>query len=259
MRLIVKKTPGVYAYASVRNQRTDFPVLACAAANVSGTYRISVGARPGRAICITDEEGFLTDGITEARAKQFAKWVETKIPHTPYRCALLSVNKENRRGAGIDMDIKIKVNGILICESVSPDLLLLDFLRKHGCYSVKRGCETANCGLCTVLLDGTPVLSCSVLCARADGHEVYTLEGLQEEASGFVGFIADQGADQCGFCNPGFVMNTIALLRENPDPSDDEIRAYLAGNLCRCSGYEGQLRGIRNYLDYINRKKQGKE
>ena len=78
------------------------------------------------------------------------------------------------------MDIKIKVNGTLICESVSPDLLLLDFLRKHGCYSVKRGCETANCGLCTVLLDGTPVLSCSVLCARADGHEVYTLEGLQE-------------------------------------------------------------------------------
>ena len=80
------------------------------------------------------------------------------------------------------MDIKIKVNGTLICESVSPDLLLLDFLRKHGCYSVKRGCETANCGLCTVLLDETPVLSCSVLCARADGHEVYTLEGLQEEA-----------------------------------------------------------------------------
>ena len=75
-----KKTPGVYAYASVRNQRTDFPVLACAAAKVSGTYRISVGARPGRAICITDEEGFLTDGITEERAKQFAKWVETKIP-----------------------------------------------------------------------------------------------------------------------------------------------------------------------------------
>ena len=90
-----------------------------------------------------------------------------------------------------------------------------------------------------------------VLCsaARADGHEIYTLEGLQEEASEFVGFIADQGADQCGFCNPGFVMNTIALLRENPDPTDDEIRAYLAGNLCRCSGYEGQLRGIRNFLD----------
>ena len=128
-------------------------------------------------------------------------------------------------------------------------MLLIDFLRDHGCYSVKRGCETSNCGLCTVLMDQTPVLSCSVLAARADGHEVQTLEGLQDEAAEFAGFIADQGADQCGFCNPGFVMNTIALLRENPDPSDDEIRAYLAGNLCRCSGYEGQLRGIRNYLD----------
>jgi carbon-monoxide dehydrogenase small subunit len=97
-------------------------------------------------------------------------------------------------------------------------------------------------------MDSTPILSCFTLAVRADGHEIYTLEGLQEEASDFVGFIADQGADQCGFCNPGFVMNTIALLRENPDPTDDEIRAFLSGNLCRCSGYEGQLRGIRNYL-----------
>ncbi len=88
-----------------------------------------------------------------------------------------------------------------------------------------------------------------MLAARAAGHAVQTLEGLQEEAADFVGFIADQGADQCGFCNPGFVMNTIALLRENPDPTDDEIRAFLAGNLCRCTGYEGQLRGIRSYLD----------
>ena len=85
--------------------------------------------------------------------------------------------------------------------------------------------------------------------SKAFGHEIQTLEGLQAEASAFVGFIADQGADQCGFCNPGFVMNTIALLRENPDPTDDEIRSYLAGNLCRCSGYDGQLRGIRAFLD----------
>ena len=103
--------------------------------------------------------------------------------------------------------------------------------------------------MCTVLLDDTPVLSCSTLAARADGRSVYTLEGLQAEASEFVGFIADQGAEQCGFCNPGFVMNTISLLRENPDPTDDEILAYLSGNLCRCSGYEGQLRGIRAYLN----------
>ena len=147
------------------------------------------------------------------------------------------------------MQIKLKLNGRAIAASVEADTVLLDFLRDKGCLSVKRGCDTSNCGLCTVLMDGKPILSCSTLAVRADGHEIYTLEGLQAEASDFVGFIADQGADQCGFCNPGFVMNTIALLRENPDPTDDEIRAFLAGNLCRCSGYDGQLRGIRAFLD----------
>lgn len=152
------------------------------------------------------------------------------------------------------MEIKITLNGKSVTDNISADTLLIDFLRSHGCYSVKRGCETSNCGLCTVLMDGKPVLSCSVLAARADGHAVHTLEGLQEEAKEFVGFIADRGADQCGFCNPGMVMNTIALLRENPNPTDDEIRAFLAGNLCRCSGYEGQLAAIRSYLDSRNTK-----
>ena len=147
------------------------------------------------------------------------------------------------------MEIKLTLNGRAVTDNIDADLLLIDFLRKHGCLSVKRGGETANCGLCTVLMDGKPILSCSMLTARAAGHSIQTLEGLQEEAKEFVGFIADQGADQCGFCNPGFVMNTIALLRENPDPTDDEIRAFLSGNLCRCSGYDGQLRGIRNFLD----------
>lgn len=147
------------------------------------------------------------------------------------------------------MEVKLTLNGRQIIDHVDADLLLIDYLRAHNCLSVKRGCETANCGLCTVLMDGKPVLSCSVLTARASGHTIQTLEGLHEEASAFIDFIAAQGADQCGFCNPGFVMNTIALLRENPDPSDDEIRAFLSGNLCRCSGYEGQLRGIRNFLN----------
>ena len=147
------------------------------------------------------------------------------------------------------MEIRLRLNGRNIIASVEADTMLLDFLREKGCLSVKRGCDTSNCGLCTVLMNGKPILSCSTLAVRADGQEIYTLEGLQEEASDFVGFIADQGADQCGFCNPGMVMNTIALLRENPDPTDDEIRSFLAGNLCRCSGYEGQLRGIRSYLD----------
>ncbi len=148
------------------------------------------------------------------------------------------------------MEITLLLNGKKVTDSVAADTILLDFLRSHGCVSVKRGCETSNCGLCTVFLDDKPVLSCSFLAVRANGHSVTTLEGLQNEASDFVTYIADQGAEQCGFCNPGFVMNTIALLRENPDPTDDEIRAFLAGNLCRCSGYEGQTRGIRAYLDY---------
>ena len=151
------------------------------------------------------------------------------------------------------MEINLKLNGKNVTGHVDPDTVLLDFLRQKGCLSVKRGCDTSNCGLCTVMMDGKPILSCSTLAVRADGHEIYTLEGLQEEASEFVGFIADQGAEQCGFCNPGFVMNTIALLRENADPTDDEIRAFLSGNLCRCSGYDGQLRGIRAFLD--SRKK----
>ena len=147
------------------------------------------------------------------------------------------------------MEITMTLNSKTITDQIDADLLLIDFVRKHGCISVKRGCETANCGLCTVLMDNVPVLSCSILAARAANHNVQTLEGLQDEANEFIGFIADQAAEQCGFCNPGFVMNTIALLRENPDPSDDEIKDFLAGNLCRCSGYEGQLRGIRNYLN----------
>ena len=155
------------------------------------------------------------------------------------------------------MEITITLNGKTMTRSILPDTLLIDFVRKNGCYSVKRGCDTSNCGLCTVLLDNKPVLSCSVLAARAAGHEVTTLEGLQEKARPLAEFIADQGAEQCGFCNPGFMMNTIALLEENKDPSDDEIRAFLSGNLCRCSGYEGQLRGIRNYINYC--KENGKE
>ena len=144
--------------------------------------------------------------------------------------------------------ISLTLNGKKIEDTVAPDLLLIDFLRSHGCFSVKRGCETANCGLCTVLANDKPVLSCSVLAARANGWKIQTLEGLQEEAALIGGYIADEGAEQCGFCNPGMVMNIIAMLRELPDPTEEEIREYLSGNLCRCSGYEGQLRGVENYL-----------
>ena len=154
------------------------------------------------------------------------------------------------------MMINIELNGKKIKGDIAPDTLLIDFLREKGCKSVKRGCETSNCGLCTVFVEDKPVLSCSTLAVRVDGKKVTTLEGLQEEAEAFGAYVADEGAEQCGFCNPGFMMNAIAMFRENPDPTDDEIREYLAGNLCRCSGYEGQMRGVKAYLKY---KKEYKE
>ena len=114
------------------------------------------------------------------------------------------------------MIVSIQLNGKKIVDDISPDMTLFKFVREHGCYSVKCGCETTNCGLCTVFFDGKPILSCAMLAARADGHRVETLEGLQKEAEEFGQFIADQGAEQCGFCNPGMIMNAIALFRENP-------------------------------------------
>ena len=159
------------------------------------------------------------------------------------------------------MQIQILLNEKKVTADIAPDMLLIDFLRSQGCYSVKRGCETSNCGLCTVWLDGKPVLSCSVLAVRADGHEVTTLEGLKEEAEEFGRFLGEQGAEQCGFCSPGFIMNVLAMERELPGtPSSEEIREYLAGNLCRCSGFVGQTRSILKYLKYKkNENSQEKE
>lgn len=153
------------------------------------------------------------------------------------------------------MEITMTLNGKKLTRIVEADTILLDFLRREGCYSVKRGCDTTNCGLCTVFMDDQPVLSCGVLAARADGHKITTLEGLQKEAAEFGAFIADQGAEQCGFCNPGMIMNALALLRDKAEPTEEEIKEFLAGNLCRCSGYEGQLRGIQNFIAW--RKAQG--
>ena len=146
------------------------------------------------------------------------------------------------------MNITVMLNGVRRTAEVAPDTSLFDFLRANGCLSVKCGCETSNCGLCTVHLAGKPVLSCSVPAVRADGHTVTTLEGLQEEAARFGAFLADEGAEQCGFCSPGFIMSVLAMEKELTDPTDEEIRQYLAGNLCRCTGYQGQLRAIRKYL-----------
>ena len=152
------------------------------------------------------------------------------------------------------MQITFTLNHKKVTAEIAADTVLLDLVRSLGCKSVKRGCETANCGLCTVFLDEKPVLSCSVLAARVNCRSVTTLEGLQEEAAEFGAFIAAQGAEQCGFCNPGMIMNMIAMFRELPSPTDQEIREYLAGNLCRCSGYEGQMRAVKDFMKYREQK-----
>jgi carbon-monoxide dehydrogenase small subunit len=146
------------------------------------------------------------------------------------------------------MTIEFKLNGKKAVAEVNGETILQELLRDMGCHSVKCGCETTNCGLCTIWIDGVSRLSCSVLAASMGGHEITTLEGVSEEAAEFGKFLAEEGAEQCGFCSPGFIMNVLAMVRELDNPSVEEIKEYLSGNLCRCTGYMGQLRAIRKYL-----------
>ena len=152
------------------------------------------------------------------------------------------------------MKIQLMLNGKKVEADIEPDMMLLDFVRAQGMKSVKRGCDTGNCGLCTVWVDEKPVLSCSTPAMRAEGKHVTTLEGLQKEAEEFAVFLGGEGAEQCGFCAPGFVMNVLAMVRELEDPTDEEIKEYLAGNLCRCTGYAGQLRAIKKFLAWKKEK-----
>lgn len=152
------------------------------------------------------------------------------------------------------MTITYWLNGQKTTADVAPGLMLYDFLRSQGYYSVKCGCETTNCGLCTVWVDDVPVLSCAMLAVRIDGCHVTTLEGLQDEAKEFALYMGREGADQCGFCNPGFVMNVLAMVRKLDAPTEDDIKEFLSGNLCRCTGYVSHMRAIKAYF-----KAKGKE
>ena len=147
------------------------------------------------------------------------------------------------------MQYTITINGKETRCDAAPEAPLLETLRGLGLYSDRSGCESANCGVCTVWLDEKPVLSCSVPTARAAGHRVTTVEGVKDEAAGLVDWLAAEGADQCGYCAPGLVMSVLAMKRELTQYDDAAILHYLNGNLCRCSGYESQLRAIRGYLE----------
>lgn len=149
------------------------------------------------------------------------------------------------------MELRCHINGNAYQGVIAADISAIDFLREQGCLSVKRGCETSDCGLCSILVNDQAVLSCSVLAATLMGRHVYTLEGLQDQAKLIGGYLANEGTEQCGYCTPGFTISVIAMEKELDDPTDDEIIHYLAGNICRCSGYQGQLRAIRKYFDEV--------
>lgn len=147
------------------------------------------------------------------------------------------------------MQIEVYLNEQHKVLEVAPDEMLADVLRKIGMLSIRKGCDTSCCGLCTVWLEGNPVLSCTMPAFRAEGKKITTIEGVQPEAEKFARILASEGAEQCGFCSPGFIMTVLALKRELQNPTDEEIKHYLAGNLCRCTGYMGQMRAVKMYLE----------
>ncbi|GAA0715160.1 2Fe-2S iron-sulfur cluster-binding protein [Paraclostridium ghonii] len=146
------------------------------------------------------------------------------------------------------MLVELKVNGKKRKVDIEPEEYLVDSLRKLGNLSVKRGCDTGCCGLCSVWIDKRPTLSCATLTVRALNKEITTIEGLEKEASEFAKVLVSEGAEQCGFCSPGFIMTVLAMKEELNNPTEEEIIHYLTGNLCRCTGYMGQLRAIKSYL-----------
>jgi carbon-monoxide dehydrogenase small subunit len=143
--------------------------------------------------------------------------------------------------------VAVTVNGQHHGADVAPRQLLVYFLRETlGLKGTNVGCDTSSCGACTVLMDGESVKSCTVLSVQADGSEVTTIEGLAtgDELHPVQQAFHEQHALQCGYCTPGFVMATVSLLQENPNPSEEEIRRGLEGNLCRCTGYHNIVRAV---------------
>ncbi|MDJ0934400.1 MAG: (2Fe-2S)-binding protein [Kiloniellales bacterium] len=159
--------------------------------------------------------------------------------------------------------VKMTINGAAVEELVEPRTLLIHFLReKVGLTGPHIGCETSHCGACTVDLDGKSVKSCTVFAVQAEGGQITTVEGMAE-ADGTLsalqeGFMQEHGL-QCGYCTPGMLVRAHRLLQENPNPTDDEIRWGLSGNLCRCTGYQNIVKAVRYAADKINAGREAAE
>ncbi len=143
----------------------------------------------------------------------------------------------------------LHVNGVAYPVELDPHMSLLDAVRDViGLTGSKEGCDDSECGACMMLLDGKPVNSCSYLALQADGRDVTTVEGLADgdALAPLQRALLEHGGVQCGFCTPGMLISATALLREHPDPSEDDVRIALSGNLCRCTGYDGIVRAVRS-------------
>lgn len=149
------------------------------------------------------------------------------------------------------MKVTFELNGVSVTADVDPGMMLLEYLRSRGLYSVKRGCDHGECGACTVLIDDLAVNSCMVLVGTLDGRKVETIEGLEDR--GKVPALQDAflevGAVQCGYCTPGMIISLEALARRTKEPSEEQIRDALAGNLCRCTGYVKPVQAAKTVFE----------
>jgi aerobic-type carbon monoxide dehydrogenase small subunit (CoxS/CutS family) len=155
--------------------------------------------------------------------------------------------------------IELRINGRTHELAIEPNALLLDVLRRDlDLTGSKRGCEDSSCGACTVLVDGTPMLACALLAASCEGQEITTVEGISQHGSlaAIQKAYGDWGGAQCGYCTPGFMVTVKHLLSVNPDPTEDEIRSALSGNLCRCTGYTQMYQAIKAAIEA---EKKGRE
>ncbi len=159
------------------------------------------------------------------------------------------MKKENARLKAVNgiFEICLGINGVKKSFSVKNTEFLLDALRRHGYKSVKKGCDTGDCGSCTVIFNGKPALACLIPAFTAHGSEITTIEGLGtvQNPHPLQEAFVEAGAVQCGFCIPGMILSSKHLLDANPEPSEEEIRKYLDGNLCRCTGYVKQIQAVR--------------